>query len=222
MVFCLVETGCIKSSPNSNATSAICYVSVMNEAPYSSTADVYFNGTKVNSSGIAPGQFSSQYGSVVPGVYTVDFKVTGTDSLLYEIPAVQYDTANFYTLILYNTGPKSPAVSAARIIDDFSAITETSAYYRFFNLNPDIAEANLYLNGSAVQTDRTPLDFTNPSASAFQPVNPSGYAIQITNSATDSVLAALGATPLAAGSVYTIFLQGTGTQPTIGVLPAAY
>jgi hypothetical protein len=222
LVFALTEAGCVKSSPGANATAAVCYVSVMNEAPYSSTADIYFNGTLVSNTGIAPGQFSSQYGSVKPGVYTVDFKVTGTDSLLYELPAAQYDTSNFYTLILYNTGPKSPAVSAVRIIDDFSAITETSAYYRFFNLNPDIPDADLYLNGTTVQTNRTPLDFTNPANNEFQPLAATGYTIQVKTSIKDSVLASLGATPLAAGSVYTIFLEGTSTSATIGVLPAAY
>lgn len=194
----------------------------MNEAPYSSSADVYFNGTKVNSSAIAPGQFSSQYGSVKPGNYTVDFNVTGSDSVLIALPPTQYDTLNFYTLILYNTAPRSPAVSAARLIDDFSGITATNAYYRFFNLNPDFQHVDLYLNGTVVQNYRTPLDFTNTAFSSFQPLNPTGYTIQVKNSGTDSVLASLGSTPLAAGSVYTIFLQGTASQATIGVLPAAY
>jgi hypothetical protein len=223
LVFALAGAGCVKSSPSGTVT-AICYVSVINEAPYSSATDIYFNGTLVSANGgIAPGQFSSQYGSVKPGVYTVDFKKTGTDSLLYELPAISYDTSNFYTLILFNTAPQSPAVQAARILDDFSSVTETNAYYRFFNLSPDMPSVNLYLNGTLSQSNRTPADnVSNVVYDEFQPLNPTVYDIQVKNANSDSVLAALPATAMAAGGVYTIFLEGTSAGVNISVLPAAY
>lgn len=224
MAFLSAFGGCIKSTPTSTAPTPVCYVSVMNVAPYSSATDIYFNGTVVSpSGGIAPGQFSSQYGSVKPGTYTIDFKVAGTDSLLYSLPSVQYDTSNFYTLILYNTGPKSPAVAATSILDNFSSVTSTSAYYRFFNLNPDLPSVDLYLNGSAAQLDRTPADnVSNLMYDEFQAVNPEAYSIQVLKSGTDTVLTTSNATPLAAGAVYTIFLQGTSTTPYISVLSALY
>lgn len=72
LVVALSGSGCNKSG-FSSSTTAICYVSVMNEAPYSSAIDIYFNGTIVSpTGGIAPEQFSSQYGSVVPGMTSVN------------------------------------------------------------------------------------------------------------------------------------------------------
>src|SRR5271170_6793926 len=88
LVFVFAGAGCVKSNSNAVNTNAVCYVSIMNMAPYSSAVDIYFNGTIVSATGgIGPGEYSSAYGSVKPGSYTIDFKVTGTDSLLFEIPA---------------------------------------------------------------------------------------------------------------------------------------
>jgi hypothetical protein len=223
LVFVLAAGGCVKSTPSSTTT-PFCYVSVMNVAPYSSAADIYFNGTLVSpSGGIVPGEFSSQYGSVKPGVYTVDFKVAGTDSVMCELPSVQYDTSNFYTLIFYNTAPKSPAVSAANILDNFSSVTATSAYYRFFNLSPDIPSVDLYLSGTGVQFSRMPADnINNLIYDEYQAVNAMVYNIQVMKAGTDSVLATANSTPFAAGTVYTIFLQGKADSLSISILPALY
>lgn len=224
LVFTSAFGGCVKSSPTP-AITPVCYISVINEAPYSSAVDVYFNGTVVSSSGgIAPEQYSSEYGSVKPGVYTIDFKVAGTDSLLFELPAAEYDTSNFYTVILYNTAPKSPAVSAARILDNFSAVSTTNAYYRFFNLSPDMPSVDLYLGGTVSQIDRTPEDnITNLVYDQFEAVNGTTYNLQVTNSSTDSVLATTNGATLAEGGAYTIFLEGTsGGGVSLVVLPASY
>jgi hypothetical protein len=200
----------------------------MNQAPYGIGADIYFNGTLVTANGgILPGQFSSQYGSVKPGTYTVDFKKTGTDSLLVELPAVSYDTSNSYTLILYNSAPNSSAMQAARISDDFSQVTSggaTNAYYRFFNLSPDEPNVNLYLAGTVQQTNRTPEDFvTKILYNQFQPISPQVYSIQVRDANTDSVLATLASTPLAGGSAYTIFIDGKiSSGLNISVLPALF
>ena len=223
MIFVSAVSGCIKSTPTSTTT-PVCYVSVMNAAPYSSATDIYFNGTLVTpTGGIRPGEFSSQYGSVKPGVYTVDFKVAGTDSVMCELPSVTYDTSNFYTLIFYNTAPKSPAVSAANILDNFSSVTATSAYYRFFNLSPDIPSVDLYFSGEAEQLSRMPGDnIPNLVYDEFQAVNPMMYNIQVMKAGTDSALAIANSTALAAGAVYTIFLQGKSDSLEINVLPALY
>ncbi|HEV3326598.1 MAG TPA: DUF4397 domain-containing protein [Puia sp.] len=218
--------GCSKTGSSLTVT-AVTYVSVINEAPYSGAVDIYLNGTLVSpSGGIAPGQYSTQYGSVKPGVYTVDFKKTGTDSVLYEIPASPFDTTNFYTLILYNSARGSSAVQAVKIADNFSSVTNTSAYYRFFNLSPDVPSANLYLNGSIAQLQRAPADYANNlTYDEFQAVSPGVYTLQVKSPTTDSVLAAHGSIALTAGSVYTIFLSGTDTSVnnlSINVLQASF
>jgi hypothetical protein len=168
--------------------------------------------------------YSTSYGQAKPGSYTVDFKVAGTDSLLYEIPAMMYDTNAFYTLILYNTAPKSPAVAAARIADDYSSVTQTNnAYYRFFNLSPDEANVDLYLGGTAEQTNRTPMDMLiNQTLDGFQPINPGTYNISVYKANTDTVLASLNPDELTPGTVYTIFLAGSSSNLTITSLAATY
>jgi hypothetical protein len=216
---------CVKSGQSGlTVTNAVCYVSVMNQAPYSFATDIYFNGTLVSpTGGIAPEQFSAQYGAVKPGTYTIDFKKAGTDSLLFELPAMAYDTSVFYTLIFYNTAPGSAAVQATRITDDLSPITQASAFYRFFNLSPDMASVNLYLNGTAAEINRTPADNVgNLRYDEFFPLNPAVYNMQVKNT-DDSVLATINSIPLSAGDVYTIFLEGTAKAGVnITVLPFAF
>jgi hypothetical protein len=227
LVFVSAGAGCLKANSSTNTSSGVCYVALMNEAPYSSTMDLYFNGILVSTSGgVAPGEYSSEYGSVKPGNYTVDFKVAGTDSLLYEIPATAYDTSTFYTLILYNTAPKSPAVAAARIVDDYSSVSQTtSAYYRFFNLSPDAPAVDLYLNSSVAQMNRMPMDnLINLSYNAFQPITAGTFAINVNKANTDTVLASLTPSPaeLVPGTVYTIFLSGTASNLAVTALAETY
>jgi len=227
LVYVSAASGCLKANSSTNTSSGVCYVAVMNEAPYSSTMDIYFNGILVSTTGgIAPGEYSSEYGSVKPGNYTVDFKVAGTDSVLYEIPATAYDTSTFYTLILYNTAPKSPAVAAARILDDYSSVSQTtSAYYRFFNLSPDAPAVDLYLNSTVAQTNRSLMDnLTHLSFNAFQPINAGTFTINVNKANTDTVLATLSPNPseLVPGTVYTIFLSGTASNLAVTALAETY
>lgn len=223
------SAGCSKtgSSLTASSVTAVSYLSIMNEAPYGSVVDIYLNGTLVSpSGGIAPGQYSKEYGSLKPGVYTVDFKKTGTDSLLYEIPASSFDITKFYSLILLNSAPGSATVQAAKVVDNFSALTAAGTYYRFFNLSPDVPAVDLYLNGSIAQLRRTPADNLDALMyDEFQPVNPAVYSLQVKVSATDSVLATQNAISLEAGSVYTIFLSGTDRSANnlkISVLQASF
>jgi hypothetical protein len=218
--------GCSKTSSSVDVT-GVSYLSIINEAPYGSAVDIYLSGTLVSPlGGIAPGQYSKEYGSLKPGVYTVDFKKTGTDSLLYEIPASSFDTTNFYSLILTNSAPGSATVQAAKILDNFSAVTPSSAYFRFFNLSPDVPAVDLYLNGSIAQLQRTPADNVDDLMyNEFQPVTPAVYNLQVKASATDSVLATQSSISLEAGSVYTIFLSGTDRSSNnlqISVLQARF
>src|ERR1700753_3438001 len=128
------SVGCSKPGATLNFK-PVAYITIMNLAPYDGPVDVYLSGTLVSpGGGILPGQVSSQYGQLKPGTYTVDFKKAGTDSLVAEIPAAEYDTLNLYTLVLYNTAAGSAAAGAARIQDDISKVSTNNAYYRFFNM----------------------------------------------------------------------------------------
>ena len=223
MVVLVFGSGCSKPGVTISQ-SQVAYVSIMNLAAYGNPVDIFFNSTLVSpSGGIAPGQFSTQYGQLKPGTYTVDFKKAGSDSLLCELPASAFDTTTFYTLILYNTTAGSPAVNAVRITDDFSQVNGASSYYRFFNMSPDAPNVNLYMNGMVSQTNRTPADnASNLTYQEFQAISPGDYTLQVRNAANDSVLGSQNNYPFAAGYVYTVFLTGTSKGMTLNVLPVVF
>jgi hypothetical protein len=218
--------GCAKTG-SSVTVSSVSYVTVMHMAPYVPAMDIYLNGSLSSATGgIAPGSYSQQYSSIKPGIYDIQFKKTGADSLLAEIPSSSYDTSSFYTLILYNTSRNSPA-QAVKIQDDFSTISATSTNYRFFNLSPDEPRVDLYFNNTAVQSNRATADnIVNTSYNTFQAATPAPYNLQVKVAGTDSVIASVSNVNMQAGGVYTIFLSGiiSGNTNThqINVLPASY
>src|SRR5882757_5467417 len=90
--------GCAKSASTTTTTSkSYTYMSVMNLAPYSPSAQVFLNNVQATSV-INPGNWSSSYAHITPAIYDVKFKVNGQDSLLAEIPAASYDSTHYYTL----------------------------------------------------------------------------------------------------------------------------
>jgi|GEM_PF-378045 hypothetical protein len=215
-LFCLAIGGwrCSKAGGTQTST-AVTYVAVINAAPYGPAADIYLNGTVVSASGgVSPGTYSQEYATFAPGNYAVSFDKTGTDSVLYAIPSSAFDTAAFYTLILYNASPGGTGViDAATITDNFSTTSQTTANYRFFNLSPDVPSCELYFNGTLVQTQRTPADnVSNLLYDQFQTLSPNSYTIVAKVSGGDSVLATTSTgVDLSTGNVFTIFLSGTNT-----------
>jgi hypothetical protein len=218
--------GCAKTGASQTVT-AVTYISIINSAPYGPSIDLYLNDTLASpSGGIPAGQYSTQYGSVRPGNYDVQFKSDGTNSLLFDIPASAFDTNNFYTLIAYNTARGGGAVQALKIHDDFSLVSGSLSYYRFFNLSPDAPAVDLYLNGFLSQPRRTPADnVANSTFDAFTSIPPSVYNLQIMKAGTDTVLASANALSLGGGDVYTIFLGGkyqSSDSLTISILQASF
>ncbi len=216
-LFCLTEGWSCSKAGGYQTTTAVTYVAVINAAPYGPSADIYLNGTVVSSSGgIPPGPYSSSqaYATFAPGNYDVSFDKTGTDSVLYDIPSSPFDTSGFYTLILYNAGPGGTGViDAAKITDNFSSTSQTTANYRFFNLSPDVPSCDLYFNGTLVQMLRTPADnVSNLLFDEFQTLSPNSYTIVAKVAGRDSVLATTTTgVDLSTGNVFTIFLSGTNT-----------
>ncbi|HLZ87258.1 MAG TPA: DUF4397 domain-containing protein [Puia sp.] len=219
-------TACSKAGSTST-TSAVTYLSMIHGAPYTGAATLYLNDTLITqSTGIATGAFSSKYGTIRPGSYTAKLKKAGTDSLLDQLTASSYDTLNFYTILLYNS-PSDKSAHAVKIVDDFSSVTSSNAYYRFFHLAPDYPRVNLYLNGTLMQDNRTPADnAVINDFNAFKPISAGYYTITVKDATTDSVIATSPSVSLAAGTPYTIWVGGlkstNNTNMSINVLQAAY
>lgn len=212
-------------------TTPVTYVSVMNEAPYAPTTDVYLNSQlATGTSGIAPGAYSLKYGALQPGTYTIQFKKNGSSDTLTSIPGTQLlDTLNFYTLIMYNDTAK--AVKSMLIHDDFTSISTGNANYRFFNFSPDAPRVNFYINitgsnqaaPSTIFTYRTPGDnVANTSYNAFISTAPSYYDLTVRDYYSNAVIAKDSAVNLVGGNVYSFFLYGTTNNWKLNVLQASY
>jgi hypothetical protein len=227
VIFATGWAGCAKTG-STYTTSPVTYVSVLNEAPYGPTTDIYLNSQlATGTGGIAAGAYSTKYGALQPGTYTITFKKDGSDSVLSTISGAQtLDTLNFYTLILYNDTTR--AIRSMLIHDDFTTISTGNANYRFYNLSPDAPNVDFYINGqasgmAATYTARTPGDnaiYTNYNT--FISTAPNSYNLEVRNHYTDSVVASSNAVDLVGGNVYTIFLAGTTNNWKINVLPASY
>ena len=219
--------GCAKTG-STYTTSPVTYVTVMNEAPYGPTTDIYLNSQlATGTGGIAAGAYSTKYGALQPGTYTITFKKNGSDSILSTIAGQQtLDTLNFYTLIIYNDTAK--AIQSMLIHDDFTSISTGNANYRFFNLSPDAHNVDFYINGQGTGTPATYSSRTtgdnagNTSYNTFISTAPNSYNLEVRNHYTDSVIAYSNAVNLVGGNVYTIFLAGTANNWKINVLPASY
>lgn len=218
------STGCTKAvSTSSNSANSYTYVSMMNLAPYSPSTVLYLNGAAATSA-IAAGSVSQNYGSITPGNYAVNFE-TSTDSVLAQLASAAYDSASFYSLVLYNT-PVTHTSQAVRITDDFSGISSSNSNFRFFHMSPDLGAVDLYLNGTLTQAARTSADIVSSSAlTAFQQVTANTYSIQVMKSGTDTVIATIRKS-LTPGNAYTIFLSGSSNVSsdtvTLNILEASY
>lgn len=222
--------GCSKmsSNPTTANTNEVTYLTLMNLAPYSPSTEIYLNDIKATSP-VAPGNYSTSYAHIPPATYDVKFKIAGADSVLSEIQPSAYDSLKFYTLILYNDGINGAAKSL-KIYDNYSAVTASSSYYRFFQMCPEVPSVDLYLNGTLVQPGRAPADIVaNSSYVEFQTLTAAPYNVTVKKAGTDSVLYSLPSAPFLPGNAYTIFLGGTagtgsGTTDPIGltILRSAY
>ena len=68
------------------------------------------------------------------------------------ITFAQYDSLNFYTLFIYNQQANGP-VRAVRIHDDFSKLTQTKSFYRFFHASPNTDAVDLYMDNVKIESE---------------------------------------------------------------------
>jgi hypothetical protein len=218
-------SSCLKGgSITTTPPPALTYISLMDLAIQAPPADVFFSGTKANSSQITPGTWTASYSAITPAVFDVTFKKYNVDSVMATIPAVSYDSAKFYTLVLYND--QSTSAKAFRTIDDFSGVTFDKPYIRFFHLSQNTGAVDFYMNAIKISSNRTLADnINNPADNLFTASTNGIYTIQAKLAGTDSVVATANLQSILSGDAYTIFLQGLsqgtgGNALGIGVLQA--
>ena len=223
-------SGCSKAGLNSvspNGTQSSTYVELMNMAPFAPSTEIYLNNIQ-STGAVAPGSYSNSYEPLIPGDYDINFKIAGSDSVLADIPSSPYDSLSFYTLLLYNTDTVTKAIKALKIQDDFSKVTSSSTYFRFFDLCPDLAAVDLYINGQLVQQHRTPADIAEGGTSftAFQAMAPAIFNLAATVSGSTIAIAVTNNNYFLAGSASTVILSGSASNPnfpiTLYVVAATY
>ncbi len=221
---------CCSKAGSSLTTTAISnsYLTLIDEATYNGAISIYLNDTLATpAGGITAGTVSQRYGTIRPGDYDVKFESASSGNLLAEIPSSDYDTLNFYTLILCNTAG-GDTVQGFKVSDDFSTLSSVNANYRFFNLSPDEPKVDLYLNNSLVSQNRAIADnASNNQYNGFQPTPAGSYAIVVKAAGKDSVIASIAQNAtLTNGNAYTIFLSGnigSSSNPLqINILQATY
>lgn len=201
-----VMSGCIKNVSNYSSVDRNAYVEVMNLTSKTPAVEMYLNGNKATSP-MASNSFFSLYSALKIGSYTVDFKKAPSDSLMANIPSMSYDSANFYTLLVYRD--TSAGVKATRIQDDFSVLTTDKFYYRFFNMSPETGPVDFYIDSNKVATNRWPADNVRSiDYNTFVGYAPGYHALKIKLASKDSVVATASNVSFDPGNAYTIFLRG--------------
>jgi hypothetical protein len=202
--------GCLKSVENTPPKPQT-YISILHMAPAGPAVDIYLNGKKSSSSAMPSGTYFIRYSPVDPGIYTIDFKKDGTDSIVASIPADIYDSLGYSTLLLYDQ-PGGNGVDALRIEDDFSQFNVDKAHIRFFHLSPGLMPVDLYFNDSKIASNRQYADNTfNPYNNQFVQHDPNYYTISVKKANSDSLITQTTVN-LQAAQAYTIMLNGLPGQ----------
>lgn len=197
----------------------------MHLAPTAPSLDVFFNETKVSSNPFAPGNVTVAYNAIDKGAFPITFKKASSDSIVAAITFAQYDSLNFYTLFIYNQQANGP-VRAVRIHDDFSKLTQTKSFYRFFHASPNTDAVDLYMDNVKIESGRVLADNTSSGVlNEFTGVSSGYHTFQVKPAGMDTVIANLDNVGLLTGNAYTFYLRGlTGgagsSQLSLGLLRA--
>jgi hypothetical protein len=217
--------GCLKSVDPPQTEPAKAYVSIMHLAPTAPALDVYFDSKKVSNSAFAPGNVTVAYNAVDRGTFSIVFKKAASDSVVASVTPVLYDSLSFYTVFLHNVQSNGP-VTAVRIKDDFSMLTSTNAFIRFFHASPDTEAVDFYIDNAKVESGRAQADnLPSGTYNNFNSLHPGFHNFQVKQAGTSTVLASLDNVELAARNAYTFYLRGlkngSGTnQLSLAVLRA--
>lgn len=220
--FVFLSESCNKSLSGGNTSTGLstglAYFSFLNLATYSEPTVILLN-TMAATQTMLPDSYQATYIGFNPGTYAIEFQ-TVNDSTEVVLPAAPYDSSHFYTVYLYN--PTRDSLAAFVIYDDYSQVTQSSAYVRFINATPDAPAVDVYFGNTYTQLDRTPADNVNSLIfNEFRPITIGNYSVIAKKAGTDSTIATLnGNNPIDffGGNAYTIFLIGKTDSLSLQIL----
>ena len=210
----IIASGCLKSMDSTGANNNNrAFVSLLHLAPYAPSLEVYISNQKA-SQPILPGTFSSAYSALTPGNFPLALKKANADSVVAALPAMDYDSMKYYTILVYNDQPTS--AKAVRIYDDFSVLNSNNSFYRFFHMIPNLnMDVDMYLDNVKVETGRQYADNAIfPFYNEFLPKEAGSHNIQVKKAGTDSLIYQVSTT-FTERNAYSIILKGLA--PASGV-----
>ncbi len=222
-------SGCLKAS-DPQPQPAQAYISILHlaTAPPAPAVEIYLNSEKASNS-FAAGGISQTYSPIKRNAYTISFKKSGSDSLVASVPATQYDSLGFYTIVLYNR-PNGHA-DAVLVEDDFSGLSLDKVFVRFFHMSPSISNlgpVDVFMDNTKISEQRSLADNEfNTSFNQFRTATTGYHSFTVKPTGKDSVIATTSSdVSLLAGNAYTIYLAGntggTGANKlSVGILRAA-
>jgi len=205
-------TSCLKQT--STPTQQQARLSVLQASPDAPGMDLYFDGTKMNTSQVI--HYAS--GGVLPqnaGNYSITFTNAETgDTIINHTDSIA--AGGLYSLIVYDTGASRNFMFFA---DQFGQTQDnTDAFIRFLQLSPDSGYTDLYVGTTKKYAQRGFADnLQDPSRASFEPISQGSYSFTAVSTTTGDTLGKLENITLYGGSAYTLFLQGiAGRTDSLG------
>lgn len=192
-------SSCLKNNVTPDAPSTVIYF--INGSP-SVGMDLYFNTKKANTTPFVFGAYAGD--QFAPANIKIDFKKTGTDSLLTSVTA-NFDTLQYHTILLWG----SNQVESYNIREDFSTISREKANLRFLNFVDSPDPVDFFVNTTKVSSGRYFEDFLG--STGYQTQDPATVTITVKDQA-GTELATLPDVTLSAYNAYSIAYMGIKGQ----------
>lgn len=118
-------------------------VRVVHASPDAPAVDIYVNGGKVLES--LPFREYSEYLALPAGSYSVDIKVTGTDTLVKNVPISVASGKDYTALAVGYAGGKTPGFDVMWLEDDNSLPANNGVKVRVVHTAPGAPEVDVYV-----------------------------------------------------------------------------
>jgi hypothetical protein len=134
-------------------------VRIVHASPDAPAVDIYVNGGKVLEN--LPFREYSEYLALPAGGYSVDIKVTGTDTLVANVPISVAAGKDYSAIAVGYAGGKTPGFSALWLEDDNSLPANNGVKIRVVHTAPGAPEVDVYVT--------TPFETLMGKTPAFRP-----------------------------------------------------
>ncbi|PZR32304.1 MAG: hypothetical protein DI538_19725 [Azospira oryzae] len=201
-----ILSSCLKSSDPVPVTPTS-YASFYHGSPDTGGLDILLDGTKLNSTAFAYGNYSG-YASFEVGANTFRFTPTGSTTGLKET-TFNFENGKLYSIFIINNLAN---LETMMVRDTATALSSSGkAGIRLVHLSPDAPEINIYTTGSNAKLLFGSRQFK--TATDFTEIDANVYTFDIKTS-DGTKLATVENMSFASGRYYTLVVRGFVTPPS--------